>query len=282
MNPDPKRETRLKAVRESYKVAEFRPVAAVQAPQIKVRAEQPSLFGPRPKNRPRQAQGVVNARKQRPVMDPIPPETIPRIFEGDTAVLFATGPSLTPAVAAEVMAAAAGSRLRLFGCNDAYRAVPVLDVHYACDFAWWRIHYPEVAQCQIAEGMWTQEPSMSKSQFPLLRRIAGNSSPGLSDKQNMIHFGNNSGFQLINLAYLFGIKRMILCGYNMQVINKQKHFFGEHPQGLNRGGGYTGFAANFETIKPAKHGIEIINATPQTALHCFPKMDLTDALQKFC
>lgn len=122
---------------------------------------------------------------------------------------------------------------------------------------------------------------MSADSFPGLRRIAGRGGKGLSRQQDLIHFGNNSGYQLINLAYLFGIKNMILCGYNMQVINNKKHFFGDHPQGLNRSGGYNGFVSQYRTIRPEDYGIEIINATPDTALDAFPIMALAEALDKF-
>lgn len=213
------------------------------------------------------------------IRDAIPPDTIDRLFEGGTAVLFATGPSLTDEVVEQVLAARKERKLYLFGCNDSYRIVPALDVHYSCDASWWRIHYKEMDSYPLSVGMWTQEPQLSKAEYPQLRRIAGRSGTGLSTAQDTIHFGNNSGYQLINLALLFGIKTFILCGYNMSVINKKRHFFGDHPQGLNRSGSYTGFVGNYNTIKPASYGIKIINATPQSALTGFPKMSLAEALK---
>lgn len=233
------------------------------------------------KAQPRQAAGVRGQHRRSPPPDPIKPETIPRDFEGKAAVLMATGPGLTPEVMDEIMAARLTQELYLFGCNDAYRIAPYLNVHYACDFAWWRKHFEHIREYETTHGMWTQEPNMPQSQFPGLRRIKGCGAKGLSRKQDLIHFGNNSGYQLINLAYLFGINRIILCGYNMRVVNNKKHFFGDHPEGLARNGGYTGFVQNYATIKPEDYGIEIVNATPNTALNMFPKMSLTDALQKF-
>lgn len=268
MEPDPKRETRLRTVRAAARGNFSIPPAAAE--------HMPPILAPKKQKQPRQALGVRQPPRKA-CTNPIKPEVIQRIFEGDTAVLCATGPSLTAEVAAEVAAAAAGSTLRVFGCNDSYRLLP-LDVHYACDFPWWREYYEEVAQLKIPGGMWTQEPAMDKSRFPLLRRIAGCSRPGLSTDQGKIHFGNNSGYQLVNLAYLFGIKRILLCGYNMRVVDGRKHFFGDHPQGLCRGGGYAGFVRNYETMHPEKYGLEIINATPNSALHCFKKMALSEAL----
>jgi hypothetical protein len=267
------REQRLKNIRATADTLPLRP---------RTDTTRASLIKDLPaKTKPRQAAPVNGTVKRQPASDPIPAETIPRAFDGKTAVLMATGPGLTPEVVAEVMDARLRQELYLFGCNDAYRIAPYLNVHYACDFAWWRKHFENMVHYETTHGMWTQEPNMSQHSFPGLHRIKGCGAKGLSRKQDLIHFGNNSGFQLINLAYLFGITKFILCGYNMQVIGGKKHFFGEHPEGLNRGGGYTGFIQNYDTIKPADYGIEIINATPQTALRAFPKMSLTDALQRF-
>lgn len=244
------------------------------------RALRPAGIVAAPKLRPKQARGIKGHKRAR-VNDPIRPETIVRAYEGDTAVLFATGPSLTSEVVDAVMNARVRSQtpLRLFGCNDAYQIVSTLDVHYACDATWWNRHYQHMKDYVATHGLWTQEPHMSKSDHPNLRRIAGRSGKGLSVAQDLIHFGNNSGYQLINVALLFGIKRMILCGYNMSVVDKKRHFFGDHPQGLNRSGNYRGFIGNYKTIKPADYGIEIINATPQSALDMFPKMSLEEALK---
>lgn len=232
----------------------------------------------RPTAEVRKAVKAAKIRRKGPVTDAIQPESIVRRCEGGTAVLFATGPSLSDDVVSQVLAARMERKIFMFGCNDAYRIVPSLDAHYACDSGWWNVHYAEIAQQDFPLGMWTQEPHMSAADFPALRRIAGRGGAGLSASQDKIHFGNNSGYQLINLAYLFGITTFILCGYNMSAVNKKKHFFGDHPQGLNRTQSYTGFVKNFDTIKPEDLGIRIINATPQSALTSFEKLTLTQAL----
>jgi len=233
----------------------------------------------RPTEEVRKAAKAAITRRKGPVTDAIKAESIVRHCDGGTAVLFATGPSLSDEVVSQVRAACVKRKIFLFGCNDAYRMVSGLDAHYACDAKWWRVHYADIAQQSFPLGMWTQEPHLSQAEFPLLHRIAGKAGNGLSGSQDLIHFGNNSGYQLINVAFLHGIKKMILCGYNMKVVKGQRHFFGDHPQGLNRSGNYTGFAKHFNTIKPEALGIEIINATPDTALTAFPKMSLEDALK---
>ncbi len=89
----------------------------------------------------------------------------------------------------------------------------------------------------------------------------------------MIHQGNNSGYQAINLAYHFGAKRIILLGYDMT--GQGNHWFGKHEgPGLSRNTNYESYVQHFETIKPESYGIEIVNCSRITALNCFPKRRL--------
>lgn len=172
-----------------------------------------------------------------------------------------------------------GKKVVAFGCNDSYRVVDFLNVLYACDPPWWDIHVkPPYDVLSHPSVKWTQ----CKSSAPKykLEVIGGHTGPGLSSQQDLIHFGGNSGFQLLNLALLYGVQRFILCGYNMQPVGGQKHFFGDHPQGLNRSAGYASFASSYQTIQPEWKS-RIINATPDSVLSCFKKMELADALDAY-
>lgn len=101
---------------------------------------------------------------------------------------------------------------------------------------------------------------------------------GLSRSQGVLHSGQNSGYQAINLAYLMGAEVILLLGYDMARRNGKGHFFGEHPETLNHKTDYRQFITNFDSIKPDQYGIEIINCTRDTALTAFPKMDLEKAI----
>lgn len=76
----------------------------------------------------------------------------------------------------------------------------------------------------------------------------------------------------MNLALQFGASKITLLGFDMQPDGNRRHFFGDHPPGLNNGPNYGHFIGAFETaarLLPAD--IEIINATPGSALTCFPR-----------
>jgi len=94
-------------------------------------------------------------------------------------------------------------------------------------------------------------------------------------------YGSNSGYQAINLAFILGAGEIILLGYDMQKTGGKQHFFGDHPNGpMKVDSDYNGWLGNFEKLASdlAGKGVEVINCTRQTALTCFKRMSLEDAL----
>ena len=128
--------------------------------------------------------------------------------------------------------------------------------------------------------MWTQDIDASNKHG--INFVASEGLDGLSRDKKLIHQGANSGYQAINLAYHFGAERILLIGYDCGHTGSQRHWFGEHPQPLGQASDYAQMARNFATIKPADYGLEIINCTRETQLHCFPMMDLDDAIKACC
>ena len=98
-----------------------------------------------------------------------------------------------------------------------------------------------------------------------LTRIDSKNGDGLGE--NCLHYGGNSGYQAVNLAYLLGAKTILLLGFDMF----GEHYFGKHPNILNNGSPYQSFIKSFETIDTKKYGIEIINCSRQSALTHFPR-----------
>jgi hypothetical protein len=97
-----------------------------------------------------------------------------------------------------------------------------------------------------------------------------------------IGWGGNSGFGAINLAVQFGARRIILVGFDMR-IDKGIHWHGPHKGGLTNPN-----AKNVErwrrVIEEAAPilgalGVEVINASPVSALGAYPKMSFTEAIE---
>ena len=191
--------------------------------------------------------------------------------------MYATGPSLTDEALALTHAQPG---YRHIAISDYFRTGAPCDFFYACDQKWWTIHRDAVEKWNGCENGWWCAETATKKQWPDLFHIAGEGGQGWSTNQAKVRYGGNSGFQITNLAYLLGIKRMILVGFNMMVTDKQ-HFFGAHPQGLSRNSSYHSFAGSFGFIHPAKHGVEIIQTAEPTKLNHFPRMTLNEAIDRF-
>ena len=111
-----------------------------------------------------------------------------------------------------------------------------------------------------------------------IRLVKGEPGSGFSTNPSVIHYGDNSGFQALNLAILFGSPYIVLVGFDMRHIAGKSHFFGNHPPGLFQRGEYESFALMFDKAPPPD-GVTIINATPDSALKCYESMCLEDAIE---
>lgn len=203
---------------------------------------------------------------------------VPCIYPNETAVLFATGPSLTKEVIEMVRPYHTNGKVRTFGCNDTYSVIDFLDVHYACDEQWWNYHGVKVLQTLPKNcHMWTQD-RRSHNKYHI-NHIDGEPEVGLwvADRKK-IHYGSNSGFQQLNLAYHYGIRKFLLVGYNMGPINGKGHFFGDHPSEIRRVSPFDRFIENYNKIQPDIKSL-IINCTENSFITCFKMSSLKDELE---
>jgi len=143
------------------------------------------------------------------------------------------------------------------------------------DRAWWN-EYGEGLQKNDAE-LWTTNREAAR----VYRLNHINGEPGaVSKRPNSIPLGGNSGFQAVALAIHFGAARVILLGYDMRNAGKLAHWHGNHTRlGNPVPARFREWCGHFETLNrylPA--GVSVINATPDSAIGCFPRMSLRDAL----
>lgn len=202
-------------------------------------------------------------------------------------IIAASGPSLTPAVAEQCRQAYQAGTHNVAVVNDAYRLVPFADLLYACDQSWWNVHKgcPNFAgekwssqHHRLERGQPVNEKKALAQKYGL-KLIHGRHADGFSFEPGIIHYGSNSGFQLLNLILLFGATEIIMVGYDMRHVNGKRHFFGNHPQPLNNSANYEQWAPIFaKAAKTLPPHIRIVNATPDSAIKCFPMMDLQCAL----
>lgn len=186
--------------------------------------------------------------------------------------MAAPGPSLTDSVVREVRE----SRLRTIAVQDAYRVMPWADALYACNPSWWRVHrdcngFAGEKWSTHEDGAIHLNDKTDAARAWGVKLVGGRDGQGFSLDPGVIHYGSNSGFQAINLAILKGCTRIVLIGFDMRRVDGRSHFFGEHPDDLRRDTDYSAFIRPFElAAKALPPHIEILNATPGSALKCFP------------
>lgn len=192
-------------------------------------------------------------------------------------IVAATGESLT----AEVAEQCKGHNV--LAVNDAYKLFPFAKALYAADQDWWEHH----EWCNKFTGeKWTTTGKDLKpwpaEKYGIKTIWSPKFASGFSFVPDVIHRGGNSGFQATNLALAhYGASTVVLVGFDM----KGGHFFGEHPQfrrrsrGVNSAKAFIRWRHRFEeaaqSLPPDR---KIINATPDSAMTCFPMMSLEEAL----
>lgn len=91
--------------------------------------------------------------------------------------------------------------------------------------------------------------------------------PGLSKTDGLIHQGQNSGYQALNLATIWGASKVLLIGYDMKLQGRVTHFHGDHAGLRNPDSGLlANFAKAFDTIAT---DVDIVNCTEGSAVKAF-------------
>jgi hypothetical protein len=127
--------------------------------------------------------------------------------------------------------------------------------------------------------VWSQD-STSCARWPNIKRVRAANRDGLG-KNELIHLNGNSGFQAINLAYSWGFKRIVLLGFDMKPgPNGEKHHHEDHPKPLVQVLVFSEWLHKSHrlAIDLKNEGIEVLNATPGSALTCWPLVKLENAV----
>lgn len=202
--------------------------------------------------------------------------TAPEMWPGETAVCIGGGPSLTQEQVDFVR-----GKARVIAINDAYLLAPWADVLYFCDDRWWGWHKDRPEYRAFAGLKVKMYESERVHQIePGVKMMQNLGTRGLSPIRRGLMTGQNSGYQAIGLAVHFGVKRIILIGYDMRFDGKRSHWHGGHPR-PTAPNTYSGtMLPNFPSMVDGlkERGVEVINCTPGSALTVFPMMDLACAL----
>lgn len=106
--------------------------------------------------------------------------------------------------------------------------------------------------------------------------------PGLSLDCSIIRRGATSGCTALNVAVLKGARRIVLLGYDYGNAGTTRHHYHDKynwilPRHLQSWSAWSEHYAAV-ALDCRKHGIEVINASPQSAISAFPKCSIEEAL----
>lgn len=191
---------------------------------------------------------------------------VPRLWPGATIVCLGLGPSLTQ----EDVDLCRG-RARVIAVKTAVELAPWADVLYSGEIRWWKHYGPKLK----FDGL-KFAAEQAASPWATVLRMTG--STGLELNRTGLRTGLNSGYQAINLAVHLGAAKIVLLGYDLQKDGEKRHFFGNHPWPSSDL--LKQFIPMYKgLVEPLKEqGIEIVNASRRTALECFPRQPLVEAL----
>ena len=108
-----------------------------------------------------------------------------------------------------------------------------------------------------------------------------NMAQGLSRDHGMLATGGTSGYAAVNLAALKGARRVVLLGFDYGLIGGRHHYHDayswHHPANDQS---WAFWARRFDAMADEllRTGVVVINASPQSAIGCFRKMSIEDAL----
>lgn len=157
--------------------------------------------------------------------------------------------------------------------NNSHRLAPFADVIFAMDRGWWNEYGLEI---KSPAELWTTNREAARVYN--LNHINGEPGGGISRRPNCIKLGGNSGFQALGLALHFGAAKVVLLGYDLQLTHGRTHWHGDHlrlgnPLPIRMREWLLRFG---ELARETR--VPIINASRASALACFPRTWLADAL----
>jgi hypothetical protein len=188
------------------------------------------------------------------------------------AVVVAPGPSLTDEDVAVVRASRAADRVRVLSVSNAWKwTAGWADAYYAADRRYWRAYLHDMLKAGVQKDRIVTCCNMT-AQADGVQYVKAANRPGLG--HTYITTGGNSGWMAINLAFLYGARRIYLLGFDMQAgPSGESHADGDHVASCRIAMPFAEWVHRIEKAAPELKaaGCEVINLSRRTALTCFAR-----------
>lgn len=203
-------------------------------------------------------------------------------WAGKTCAVMASGPSMNVRVAQLVRE----SNCKVIAVNDQGipknnkpAMAPWADILYASDATWWYNSKSAASKFAGRKVTIATQGNVTPNTISDDVHIMGHGGVGGFDERlSYLRTGSNSGYAAVHLAIHLGAQRIVLCGFDMHAKDGH-HWFGDHHWRGPLLSQYELFLHHFRNAaKEFSKRADIVNATPGSALKCFPFMDLKEAL----
>lgn len=153
---------------------------------------------------------------------------------------------------------------------------------YGCDGPWWKARngLPDYRGIKLAHA------SGVCATFAGVHKIEVAPDDKLRfDTPGFVGSGGNSGFHALNLAAQFGARRILLIGFDMHV-GSGLHWYGRNgwpmannPAMIHLMRWRDAFTSQAPVLR--RMGIDVVNASPDSALRCFDQASVEETLQRW-
>lgn len=221
---------------------------------------------------------------------------VPKIWNGGTCWIVGGGASLTDQfhIPKEIVEKVQAGELpvsayspymemlhdkHVIGVNGAFLLGDWVDVCFFGDKTWYFTNAKDLNNYKgllVGCPEFLQVPGWQKLGIKYLQKDSGKNY-GISTDPLKVCWNNNSGSAAISLAYNTGCKRIVLLGFDMSLdVQGKGHWHNLYEGKTNMP--FTKHLTGFEqiAIDAKRLGVEIINASPNSKIEYFEKMNVDD------
>jgi len=221
---------------------------------------------------------------------------VPRIWEGEDCIIIGGGPSLTKqfhipdSLVKDVYAGKSSPSvyspymtkihsMHVIAVNMAYKIGDWMDVLFFGDVGLIEKSHTDIFSFQGLRITCGETKVDYNGRIKLIGKDKAKKL-GISFNPSHVAWNFNSGAAAINLAVHFGVKRIILLGFDMKLDEGNQHwhkYYAGNPRTVHAtmNTHMRGFP---QIAKDLEGKVEIINACPDSRIDAFPKMNLDDII----
>jgi hypothetical protein len=164
--------------------------------------------------------------------------------------------------------------------NDGYRLGAWPDICLFGDHGWYTVHRPLLALWPGLKVHCCKNDILNPSDGIKYLSRDRNHKVGLTDNPHRVAWGFNTGSSAINLAVHTGVRQIILLGFDMDWPGEKSHWHQGHGNGHRPRPNYAHWIEGLKVLAQdaRRIGVEILNASPASAIGAFPKVSLREVL----